>query len=64
MKLNGEWFCDNCGEKLSDTWMFEESFGQCICENCWMINDVLEDWELQYDGLEKQIDDNDTGGTI
>ena len=61
MKLNGEWFCDNCGEKLSDTWLFEEVFGQCICENCWMINDILEDWELQYDGLEKLSDQNDSG---
>ena len=61
MKLNGEWFCDNCGEKLSHTRMFEEVFGQCICENCWMINDILEDWELQYDGLEKLSDENDLG---
>ena len=61
MKLNGEWFCDNCGEKLSDTWLFEVAFGQCICENCWMINDILEDWELQYDGLDKLSDENDLG---
>lgn len=61
MKLNGEWFCDNCGEKLSDTWMHEKQYGQCICENCWMINDILEDWELQYDGLEKLVDEKDSG---
>ncbi len=53
MKLEGEWFCDECGEKLSDQWDFDETMGQCICENCWTVNDILEDWELQYDGLDR-----------
>ena len=61
MKINGEWFCDNCGEKLSDIWLFERMYGPCICDNCWMINDILEDWELQYDGLEILSDENDLG---
>ena len=26
MELNGEWFCDNCGEKLSDIWLFEVAY--------------------------------------
>ena len=41
--------------------MFEEAFGQCICENCWMINDILENWVLQYDGLEKLSGGDDVG---
>ena len=61
MKLNGEWFCDNCGEKLSDTWLFEKMYGQCICDNCWTVNDILEDWEIQYDGLEQRYGDGESG---
>lgn len=61
MKIDGEWFCDNCGEKLSDIWMYEKVYGQCICENCWTVNDILETKELQYDGLEKSLDDSEVG---
>ena len=54
MKLEKEWFCTECGEKLTTSYFGDEYFGQCICENCFTTNDILEDWELQYDGIDRE----------
>ena len=62
MKSEKEWFCIECGEKLNTNYYGEECFGQCICENCFTINDIVEDGELQHDGLEKALERMDNDG--
>ena len=54
MMLNGEWFCDECGEELNDHYYSDELHGQCVCENCMKLNDIVEENELQNDGLDKE----------
>ena len=59
MKKDGEWYCDECGEKLILKWGLDIAYGQCICENCWTINDITEGYELQHDGIEKMKEEED-----
>ena len=59
MKIDGEWYCDECGKKLVMKWGLDIAYGQCICENCWTINDITEGYELQHDGIEMCEDKED-----
>lgn len=61
MKLEKEWFCIECGEKLITNYFGEEYFGQVICQSCDTANDILDPWDLQFDGLEKFFEEENNG---
>lgn len=64
MKIDGEWYCDECGEKLIDRYGLFELYGQCLCENCQTINDITDNRDLQYDGIEKSEDKEDNNDEL
>ena len=62
MKIDGEWYCDECGEKLVMKWGLDLAYGQCICENCWTINDITEGFSSKAEirwglGINEDLDD-------